>query len=134
MARSRSEQGFTLAEVVVATVILSGVLLAVYSAISTARRISSYHEARTACLHYARGVMEELLSYSYEDSNLDTGSRAIRDEDGTYRGYYTVANSNTGDARSPYKDITVVTEWLDPVSKKKHEVRLMTSHSKSLHR
>lgn len=135
MARRDSTRGFTLTEVVVSTLILGGVLLAVYSAISTARRISAYHEARTACLHFARGVMEELLSYSYEDSALSAGSgKQIKDKNGVYRGYYTISNSNTGDARSPYKDITLVIEWLDPVSKKKQEVRIMTSHSKSLHR
>lgn len=85
-----NRRGFTLAETVIAVVILGITLGAGVMGYSMAMKTVYTGRNQIAALHYARDEMEGLRTYSFSNSVLNAGTRTI--SNATYTGYYTVTN------------------------------------------
>lgn len=69
----RSEKGFTLVEVIMATVILMIGVTAISSVISTIMRKNFYSQKHTQAVLLAQNKIEELINEGYESSNCEEG-------------------------------------------------------------
>jgi Tfp pilus assembly protein PilV len=71
--KCRSDKGFTLVEVVMATVILMIGVTAISSVISTIMRKNFYSQKHTQAVLLAQNKIEELINEGYESSNCAEG-------------------------------------------------------------
>lgn len=124
-AGARDRDGFTIAEVVVASAILLIVVAGIFGAVFTARRIVSINENRLVCLHYARSVLEFMAKHSYDDDIFDIGQTQLPDNRGVIK--------VTKDPNKSLKHVEVTVRWMEP-SGHERSVTLHSSHSRSLHR
>lgn len=117
--------GHTIAEVVVAAMILMIGFAGVFGMLSAGRRSASISENHLAALHLARGVLEELRELSFYATDLNVGTHALPGG----RGNYVVAAVDDG----WNKTVTVNVEWEEPTGETR-TVTLATLFSRSLHR
>ncbi len=121
----RGRDGFTVAEVVVASFIMMAVCASIYFCVSFARSSASVSENRLASLHIARATLEKLVVMPYASSDLAAGTNQLPNN----RGYYVVIED--GDRKT--KNIEVVIHWVEPTGKS-FSVSLKTSLSRSMHK
>ena len=108
----RSQQGWSLIEVLVAVVILSVGLLAVGTMQISAIRGNFMGSNTTTALTFAGQKMEDLLNRDFDDSDLGAG---LHEEDvtipggGSYHRTWTI--TNTASPMPTMKEIIVVVSW-----------------------
>ncbi len=118
--------GFTLAETMVAVVILGITLGAGVMGYSMAMKTVYTGRNQMAALHYARDEMEGLRTYSFSNSMLNAGTRTISNS--TYTGYYTVTNID-----SATKDITLGIYYRNRLRAGNSTNILITSFTDTIH-
>jgi Tfp pilus assembly protein PilV len=130
VAAERRVAGFTLIEVVVASLLLMVGLVALLESMSYARRSAELSGNRIEHLHLARKALEVLRKESYS-SPLLAIRQGVRPVPGlpSAAGYYNVVENSS----ARVKDITVVIEWTETTGQEQ-AVSLTTSMSESLHR
>lgn len=91
---SVGRSGFSLIEVMVATMVFAVVMTSVLSTMIMAQRVGQLARSRLEALHVARAQMEELYSGSYFASALSLGDHTFvwEDFDGGYTVTEVVAN------------------------------------------
>jgi len=116
--------GFTLAEVIIASMILVLALAAMITSFTMAKRSVSLANNLLSASDRARTVLEYLKSHDYDDSDLSVGTHILPD------GFYTVSNNP---AFQTTKDITVTIKWREPATAKTQTVSMSTSITRVLH-
>ena len=122
-ATRRSLCGFTISEVLIASVVLVIALSAVLLTLTASRRSSEMALRQTAAMHLARARLEILTQSTFD--NLPAGG-ATPYSGGTS---YTVTSVD-----SLTKNIQVRATWATPILKRTNTVVLTTSISETLHK
>jgi len=115
--------GFTLVEVVVAAALLILSLVAFTVSFVQSRRSAAIADNWLDAIHSAREKMETLGAYTYNASELATGTHAFSN------GTYIISNN----AAARVKDIVVTINWINPLGKTTSTVSLAGSISSELH-
>lgn len=117
-------QGFTLVEVIVASMITALALAAMITSFTMAKRSVSLADNLLSASNSARTVLERLKTYDYDSSALSVGTHILTN------GFYTVSNNP---AFKTTKDITVTIRWREPATAKTQTVSISTSIARVLH-
>ena len=143
--------GFTLAEVVVASLLVAIIFSAVLRSFSYAGRTAAHVECRLACAQFAREVMERLKVKAFNDASLNPGSNkrftANPDKNEVNAGLsQLIASSNklidadynfsvayAPGGNNQIKDITVVVVW-DETTGARHSLSITSSMGMALHK
>jgi len=118
--------GFTVAEVVISSAILTMIFGVVLGVMSYGRRSSSLAENRLASLHMARQALETLSNYSFDSTNMAVGTTVLSTNQMTY---YQITKSADGLT----KYVTVFVGWREPLGATQ-SVSVATAFSRSLHK
>ncbi len=118
-------RGFTLVEVVVASVLIVLMFAAVFGVVSAGRRSESMASNYQAAMHIARATMEDLRQHSFGSNELKLGTTKLPRN----RGSYVVSATDDPNTR----DITVNIDWVE-YNGEIQTVSLTTSFTKSLHK
>ena len=105
------QRGFSLLEIMIVVLIISGGLLALTRLQGISSTTSSIAKQQSEAGFIAQGVIENLRSRSWSDPQLSVGEKTLPDTPGksaTYSVRYTVSQSN-----AQHKNIEVVVSWRD---------------------
>lgn len=105
------QRGFSLLEIMIVVLIISGGLLALTRLQGIQLTSSSVAKQQSEAGFIAQGVIENLRSRSWSDPQLGVGEKTLPDTPGksaTYSVRYTVSQSN-----AQHKNIEVVVSWRD---------------------
>ena len=117
-------KGFTLVEVMIATVLLILSLSVFIVSFVQSTRSGVIADNSLDAVHKARETMETLFASSYSSTGLTIGTHTIAN------GFYTVSNN----AISNVKDIMLTLKWINPGSSITSSVTLAGSISSELHK
>jgi prepilin-type N-terminal cleavage/methylation domain-containing protein len=124
--RINDQAGFTLAETVIAVLILGIALGACVLSFSMAMRTVGTAGTQMAALHIARDQLETLRTYSFSNSVLNAGTYAFTNS--SFIGSYTISNVN-----SATKNITVNVPYINRIRRGYSTNTLVTSVTSTLH-
>jgi len=116
-------RGFTLVEVVVATVLLLLALTAFVVSFVQSKRSAAIADNRLEAIHIARNKMETVCAYPYTAYELSIGTHDFSN------GFYTVSNNTV----AKVKDVALTVRWVNPIGKITSTVSLAGSVSSELH-
>ena len=114
-------QGLTLVEVMVAMLILASALGSFLSVFMMNQKTIVYANNQLCAVNLARGRMETLLGYSYNDAMLSTGTHVVTS------GSYNITQTNS------LKTITLTVNWTNPLPRKVVSYVLTTKISQAIH-
>lgn len=105
------QRGFSLLEIMIVVLIISGGLLALTRLQGISSTASSVAKQQSEAGFIAQGVIEQLRTQSWTDPSLEVGVKTLPDTLGksaTYTVKYTVSQSNT-----EQKTVEVLVSWQD---------------------
>ena len=125
MNSNRSKRGLTLVEVIIAGGILAFTLCAFLSTFVMAQRAAVMADDYMQKMHDTRQIMEELISYNFDDTRLSSGTHTIS----VGKTYVVTDNPSYQDT----KDIILTVSWTEPAGSKTWSLSIAGSMTKGLH-
>lgn len=126
------KSGMTLVEVMIAAALMTMALAGLLATLMISKQHATATDHRLTALQFARGHMEQLMDYNYNNAALSLGTHSLPNRTNNNCVFYSLYQASTS-SYPRTKDLEVKVSWRNPVKTNMSSIILRSTMSYGLH-